>query len=169
MITKRVRKNNMVTALAEALIYGVLTEVLFLLVIMSTDSWSRLIQSVLVALCITAVYLIIAWIRAASRNHRFMKNLKKQGDDGIPLDEDSFQAVTKHVALGQNWLVYHHGNQVDPVLKSSIHSVRTDGKYATLYNEEHHPVYVLKYSHSETGLPDRIREWINVNKNSEYR
>lgn len=169
MITKRVKKNNMVSALAVSVIFGVLTEGLFLLVILATGSWSRLWQSVLVALCLTAVYLIIGWIRASFRNHRFTKNLKKQNDNGIPLDEDAFEQVTKHVSLGRNWLVYHKGNTVVPVSISSIQTVRTDGKHAVLLDEEQKPVYVLKYGHREAGLPDKIREWLHVNKNSEYR
>ena len=169
MITKRVKKNNLVTALAGAVILGVLTEGLFLLVIEATGSWSRLWQSVLVALCLMVVYLIIGGIRASFRNHRFTKSLKKQNDNGVPLDEDAFEAVTKHVSLGKNWLVYHKGNMVVPVSISSFNTVRTDGKHAVLYDADQKPVYVLKYGHGEAGLPDRIREWLRVNKNSEYK
>lgn len=168
MITKKVKRDNLVTGISEAVICGVLSEMVFLSVIAFTDSWSRLWQSVLVALCLTAVYLVIGCIRALAGNHSFMKKIRKQKAE-ISLDDDSYEAVSKHVALGSSWLVVHHGNHVEPLSRNNVASVITDGKHAVLYDASHQPVLTFKYGHNEEGVPDRIRQWINVNKSSEYK
>lgn len=168
MITKKVKKDNLIAGLAEAIFLGVLTELLFLAVIVFTNSWSRLWQSLLVTAGITIVYLVIFVGKAIARNHSFMKKIKSQNAE-ISLDEDSYEAVSKHIALGQEWLVIHHGNRVEPVSKNHVQTVITDGKHAVLYDEEHHPVLTFQYGRKEAGVPDRIRQWLNVNKNSEYK
>lgn len=168
MITKKVKRDNLITGISEAVICGVLSEMIFLSVIAFTDSWSRLWESVLVALCLTVVYLVIALGKAIVANHAFMKKIKKQNAD-VSLDEDSYEAVSKHVALGNSWLVVHRGNHVEPVSRKNAAAVITDGKRAVVYDGEHHPVLTIRYGHREEGVPDRIRQWINVNKSSEYK
>lgn len=132
MITKKIKKDQRMACLLHAIAYSALAAVIIFSFILLTDNQGKMLEAVIVELCILVVLCLLSQIVASKRLHVIKKYIKKQ-QASVSLDDDAYEVIGKNLALGKQWLVYHHGNYFRPISHESIHSVSLQNKKMLIY------------------------------------
>lgn len=132
MITKKIKKDQRMACLLHAIAYSALAAVIIFSFILLTDNKAEITDGIIAEAGILVILIVISQIIASRRLHVIKKYIKNQSAS-CTLDEDAYEVIGKNLALGKQWLVYHHGNYFRPVSHDSIHSVTMQNKKMQIY------------------------------------
>lgn len=132
MITRKIKKNQRMACLLHAIAYSALAAVIIFSFILLTDNQADILQGVIASACILVVLCLLSQIIASKRLHVIKKYINNQAAS-VTLDDDAYEVIGKNLALGKQWLVYHHGNYFRPISHESIHSVTLQNKKMLVY------------------------------------
>ncbi len=159
MITKKIKKDQRMACLLHAIAYSALAAVIIFSFILLTDNKAEILKGIIAEAGILVILIVISQIAASKRLHVIKKYIRNQSAS-CSVDDDAYEVIGKNLALGKQWLVYHHGNYFRPIAHDSIHSVTLQNKKMLIYVKDGY-ISVPMHKKDESAY-HAIRAWLEA-------
>lgn len=104
----KVKRKIRVSMMFTTLFWCALITLLLWGILLKLNQTDRVLEVMLVCLCMTLIAELITFFASLSQCHQFTKHINKQNNIQL-IDADTFQKINKKYTLGAAWLVYHTG------------------------------------------------------------